>query len=180
MTAKEQKKQAIIAAMIMGGDANKLGEAYNVSPIAISSWMRQAGKEAEKDKAVNLKDIDPVALEIVTKEIKRKASNNPSITTDQLDKLEKGIDDIRTGVAGLQILEIKFHDTIMNLLKIANSKITDDMKISEWNTLVNGITSLHSTIFNKGSQTNINMLQQNNGGGQSSAKVDLFKGGFRR
>ena len=176
---KEQKKTAIIASMLMGGNANKLGEEYNVNPITIASWMRAEAKKAEQDEAIELKEVDAVALEIVASEVKRKASDNPAITTKQLGKLEKGIDGVVKGAIGLKVLESEFHDTIMNLLNVANKKITDDMKISEWTAIVNGINMLHTSLFKINSSTNIQMLQQNNGGGVSSAKVEKFKGGYR-
>ena len=175
---KEQKKKAIMAGMLTGGSATELGEEYNVNPITIGSWMKAHAKTADKDEVLDLKEVDPIALEVIGTEVKRKASDNPNITTKQLDKFEKGVDGIISGVVGLQLLETEFHTLIMKLLKWADKKITDDMKISEWATLVDKITSLHTSLF-KTTNTNINLLQQNNGGGVSSAKVEKFKGGYR-
>lgn len=177
--SKEAKKTAIIAGMFVGGNANELGKTYNVNPVTIGSWMREEAKKSDKDEVIALKEVDPIALEVMANEVKRKASDNPNITTKQLIDLEKSIDKVVTGAIGLKLLEAEFHLTIMNLLKVANNKIDNDMKISEWTALVNGINTLHTSLFKISSSTNIQMLQQNNGGGVSSAKVEKFKGGFR-
>jgi len=176
---KEQKKLAILAEMAKGGRASEVGEKYNVSPLTIGSWMKAQRKEHEKESVAELTHVDPIVLEAVTQEIKDKASNSSTITTKQLDRLDVQLDNIKEGVVGVKLLETEFHTTMMNLLKWANKKITDDMKVSEWTQLVSGISSLHSTLFSKGSNTQINLMQQNNGGNGSSAKVEKFKGGFR-
>jgi len=174
---KEQKKLAIMAEMTKGGKANEVGERYNVNPITINSWMRTQRKEHEKESVAQLAKVDPIVLEAVVQEVKEKAENSSTITTKQLDRLDIQLDNIKDGIVGVQQLEPEFHNTMMKLLKWANNKITDDMKVSEWTQLVTGISQLHGTMFGKGSSTQINLMQQNNG--TSSAKVEKFRGGFR-
>ena len=176
--SKEQKKKAIMAKMLMGGDAEEVAEEYTVSSAIIVKWMRDHSRTVNKDDILNLKSVDPIALELVGEAVKRKAADSPTITSKQLNSLEAGVDGVVKGVVGLQLLEDKFHKLILKLLTWADNKITDDMKISEWATLVDKITILHTSLF-KTSNTSINMLQQNNGGGTSSAKVDRFKAGYR-
>lgn len=173
---KEQKKTSIIASMLVGGNAEELSKEYGVNISTIRMWMNKERANAERDEVINL---DSVVLEAVSQEIMNKAENNPTVTTKQLNKLDKGLVKLKDGVAGLEMLESEFHDSIMKLLTWANNKISDEMKVSEWTQLVNGITSLHSTLFSKGSNTQINLMQQNNNNNASSAKVEKFKGGFR-
>ncbi len=175
---KVQKKKAIMARMLVGGNANEIGEEFNTSPLTINKWMRDELTSDDQDEVIDLISVNPVVLTAVADEVKRKASSSTTITTKQLDKLDREIDKVTKGVVGLQMLEAEFHDSIMKMLVWANNKITDDMKISEWTQLVNGISTLHTALFSKGSNTQINLMQ-NNGGGASSAKVDKFRGGFR-
>jgi len=176
LLTKAEKKLAIMAGMLKGASATDMGEEYDVSPITIGAWMREQRKSGERADIETLSSVDPVVLTAVVEDIRTKARNSPTSTTRQLDKLDKDLDNLVEGVAGIEMLERGFHDTIMRLLGAANRKITDDMKVSEWTQLVNGISTLHSSIFGKGSATTINMMQQNN---TSSAKVEKFKGSFR-
>jgi len=176
---KEQKKKAILAGLLVGESPKELGLKYEISPIVISGWAKKQRRDAENEDVMNTAKVDPVVLEAVAQEIKSKAKRNPEITTPQLNKLDVQLDLITEGVVGVQRLEDEFHRTMMNLLTWANAKITDDMKTSEWTHIVKGVSGLHDTMFGKGSNTQINLMQQNNGGGASSAKVDKFRGGFR-
>jgi len=175
---KAEKKLAILAEMAKGGKAKELGEKYDVNPLTIGSWMKAQMRQHEKESVVELAHVDPVVLEAVVQDIKDKAANSSTSTTKQLDRLDKQLDTIQDGVVGVKALETEFHSTMMNLLKWANGKITEEMKVSEWTQLVSGVSGLHSTLFSKGSNTQINLMQQNNAGG-SSAKVEKFKNGFR-
>ena len=176
LLTKAEKKLAIMAGMLKGASASDMGEEYNVSPITIGAWMRDQRKEAEKADIQTLASVDPVVLTAVVDDIRTKASSSTTSTTRQLNKLDKELDNLVEGITGIEVLERGFHDSILKLLTWANQKITDDMKVSEWTALVNGISILHSSIFGKGSATTINMMQQNN---TSSAKVEKFKGSFR-
>jgi transposase-like protein len=176
LLTREQKKQAVLAEMLTGSNLTDVATRYKVDAVTIRSWVRKEDERALADEVI---DLDPVILRAVTKEIKDKAANSPTMTTQQLNRLDEGLANIKDGVDGLKLLENNFHDTILKMLTWANSRITDDMKISEWKTIVDGIVSLHSTLFGKGSSTQINLMQQNNNNNASSAKVEKFKGGFR-
>ena len=176
LLTKAEKKLAIMAGILKGATAADMGKDYDVSPITIGAWMRESRKESERTKVAEVASVDPVVLEAVVEDIRTKASNSSTTTTKQLNRLDKELDNLVEGVAGIEMLERGFHTSVMNLLTWANDKISDDMKVSEWTQLVNGISTLHSSIFGRGSATTINMMQQNN---TSSAKVEKFKGSFR-
>ena len=176
LLTREQKKIAVLAEMLVGGDIIEVAKKYKVDAGTARGWMKREADRAELDDVL---DLDPIVVATVVEEIKTKAAGSNTITTPQLNKLGRGLDKLKDGVDSLAILETNFHDTILEMLNWANLKITEDMKISEWKTLVDGITQLHGTLFGKGSSTQINLMQQNNNNNGSSAKVEKFKGGFR-
>ena len=177
LLTKEEKRVAILAELLVGVDKYDLSGKYEIDVRVITKWERQHKNQSEKDEVV---ELDPVVVATVVNEIKAKAETNENITPKQLDRLGIGLDKLKSGVDSLQLLETDFHNTIMNMLRWANGKINDDMKVSEWTQLVNGITTLHSTLFGKGSSTQINLMQQNGINVGSSAKVEKFKGGYRQ
>ena len=176
LLTREQKKMAVLAEILVGGNIIEVAKSYKVDVQTVRLWARADAKKHEIDE---LLELDPVAVSAVVLEIKAKAEASAEITTPQLNRLNKGLDEVKKGVDSLHMLETEFHDSIMKMLKWANKKITDDMKISEWKVIVDGITQLHGTLFGKGSSTQINLMQQNNNNNASSAKVEKFKGGFR-
>ena len=172
---KPQKKQVCLAEALTGASPQEVATKYGVDVQTVRNWLREDARQAERDEVI---DLDPIVVATVVGEIKAKAENSANITTKQINKLERGLDKLQDGLIGLDLLESSFHTTIMNLLDWANGKIVEDMKVSEWTQLVNGITELHSTLFGKGSSTQINLMQQNNQM-TSATKVDAFKSGFR-
>ncbi len=177
--SKADKKSAIMAELITGASAYDLGMKYNISPTLIGTWRREQRKQAEKIDVQELAAIQPEVLKAVVDEVRTKAENSSELETHDLEKIYKQLDKVENGVASVQMLEDGFHTTMMNMLVWANNKISDDMKVSEWTQLVNGVSNLHGSLFGKGSSTQINLMQQNNGGGASSAKLEKFKSGFR-
>ena len=172
---RAQKKQVCTAEVLTGASPQEVATKYGVDIQTVRNWVKEDAKQASRDQVI---DLDPVVVATVVNEIKDKAENSANITTKQINKLERGLDKLQEGLEGLELLESSFHTTIMNLLNWANAKIVEDMKVSEWTQLVNGITELHSTLFGKGSSTQINLMQQNNQM-TSATKVDAFKSGFR-
>jgi len=168
--------QACLAEVLVGEDMTTVATKYGVEISTLKRWLATDAKQSERDEII---DLDQVVVATVVQEIKRKAERSHNITTPQLNKLERGLDKLQDGVNGLELLETSFHTTIMSLLTWTDNKITNDMKVSEWTQLVNGVTNLHSTLFGKGSNTQINLLQQNNGGLASATKVEKFKSSFR-
>ncbi len=173
---KGEKKKLILAEMAIGGQANELAEKYDVNPMTISSWKRAERKRLEAETVLEAKSADPVVLDAVVLELKTKVAES-DMPPVEMDKVVKKLDVLVEGVNGLQLLESELQNTMMKLLRVANSKITDDMKMSDWSMLVTKIGEMHKILFATDSVTNFNMMQQNNGG--SSAKVEKFKGGFR-
>ena len=173
---KGEKKKLILAEMAIGGQANELAEKYDVNPMTISSWKRAERKRLEAETVEQARTADPVVLDAVVLELKTKASES-DMPPVEIEKIVKKLDVVVEGVNGLQLLEGELHKTMMKLLGVANSKITDDMKMTDWSMLVTKIGEMHKILFATDSVTNFNMMQQNNGG--SSAKVEKFKSGFR-
>ncbi len=173
---KGEKKKLILAEMAIGGMANELAEKYDVNPMTIASWKRAERKRLEAETVLEAKSADPVVLDAVVLELKTKVAES-DMPPVEMDKVVKKLDVLVEGVNGLQLLESELQQTMMKLLRVANSKITDDMKMSDWSMLVTKIGEMHKILFATDSVTNFNMMQQNNGG--SSAKVEKFKGGFR-
>lgn len=171
-----QKKVAILAELNRGEIAAELAIKYNVNPMTIGKWKREARQAAEKAKVLELEVVEPEVLETVIQEVREKAKS-ADLTPKQYRKLDAQLDKVSEGVSSLQMLDTGFHNTMLNLLEWANDRINDDMKVSEWTQLVNGISTLHSTLFSKGATNNINIMQNNTSG--NTAKVEKFKGGFR-
>ena len=174
----EQKKIAIMAELNLGAKLVDVAEKYDVNPMTIGTWRRKARKDAEKDSIIDLETVPPEVIETVLMEVKEKAKKSENLSPKQYRKLDAQLDNLSNGVSSLQLLDTGFHNTMLNLLEWANDKITDDMKVSEWTALVNGISTLHSNMFGKSANTNVNIIQANNNAG-SSAKVEKFKAGFR-
>ncbi len=171
---KIEKKKLIMAEMAIGANVDLLAEKYDVNPMTIGSWRRKA--RLEQEDIVSTTKVDPVVLDAIVLEIKDKAAKS-DLTDEELTRVETQLDVAITGVKGLQVLEGKFRDTMIRLLRVANHKIDDEMKLSDWSLMVTKLGELHKTLFSSGDTTNINMLQQNNGG--SSTKVEKFKAGYR-
>jgi transposase-like protein len=173
----EQKKSAILAELLQGEKASELAVKYNVNPMTIGKWKKEAREKAEQEEAVELATIEPEVITAVVDGIKEKAEANPNITTKQYIKLDTQLDKLKDGVTSLQVLDKAFHETMLNMLTWANNQISDEMKVSDWTQLVNGIATLHKSIFGKDNVNNVNIVQANNVGGD--ANVASFKAGFR-
>ena len=190
----KQKKVAVLAEMALGAGRTAMMQKYDVSSTTVLNWRKEAKEKAERVVVTDILDSTadvplemvrnmaegsdtPQTVEQLASTIKEKAVGN--VSTKQFAKLELQLDKLAEGITSLKMLETNFHSTIMNLLQVANMKIDEDMKISEWTQLVNGINILHGTLFGKNAGgTTINMMNQQNNGG-SSAEVSKFKASFR-
>ena len=188
----KQKRVAVLAEMALGAGRKAMAEKYDVNPNTIFNWRKEEA-EAKTLESITSKiepiplamaDIvldgieEPISIEELGSKLKTKAEASEHITPKQFIKLDRDIDKMTTGLTGLKMLETDFQVSILNLLSWANNKIEEDMKISEWTQLVNGISTLHGTMFGKSTGTTINMMNQQNNAG-SSAEVSKFKGSFR-
>lgn len=167
-----QKQIAILAEMNRGAKANELALKYDVNPMTIGNWKRKARIEAEKDAVQDLAKVDPVVVETVIQEVREKAKLASDITPTQSVKLDKGLTKLSDGLNGLAVLDTEIQAGLLKALKWANNKIVDDMKISEWTQIVDGITRIHTTLNGKAGLTQVNI--QNN----TAAGAD-FKSGMR-
>lgn len=172
----DQKKVAILAELNTGASATELAIKYDVNPMTIGSWRRKQRLEAERVAILEVETVDADVVASVVAGIKEKASD--ALPPKQYRKLDAQLDKLQEGVTSLQMLDTAFHNSMMNLLEWANDRIQDDMKVSEWTALVNGISVLHNNMFGKGANTNVNIINSANVGG-SSAKVEKFKASFR-
>ena len=172
----EQKRVAVLAELNRGEIAAELAIKYEVNPNTVGKWRRDARKKAEQEEVLEVAEVDSVVLQTVIQEVKEKAEKS-NIPVKQFRKLDASLDKLSEGVTSLQLLDTAFHNTMLNLLEWANDRIDEEMKVSEWTQLVNGIGTLHSAMFAKGGTNNINIMQNNNSG--NTAKVEKFKGGFR-
>lgn len=173
----EQKRVAILAELLQGETAKDLAIKYDVNPMTIGKWRKEARQKAEQEEAIALTTVEPEVIKSVVEGIKEKAEANPNITTKQYIKLDVQLEKLKEGVTSLQVLDTAFHDTMLNMLTWANNQISDEMKVSEWTQLVNGIATLHKSIFGKDNVNNVNIVQANNVGG--NADTTAFKAGFR-
>ena len=165
---KHEKRALALAELKMGATIAEVRDKLDVPYSTILKWRRD---EAKHQETADIADLDPTVVDVVVRESKKKIENMP-----ESEKLAKEFDKVATAVDGMKLLEAGFHDTMMNMLKWANKRITDDMKVSEWSSLVTGVSTLHRAAFGKDGGTVINM-QQNNVG--SSSEVSKFKQGFR-
>jgi len=164
-----EKKLAILADSANGETPMELSIKYGVAPNTIRGWL---SKDQEAKDMAKIAKAPERVVKATIEEIKAKAAILPA---KACNKIETELDKISGNVKGLQALDAKFQDTFINLLSWANNRISEDMKISEWTTLVNGVKDLHKTIFSQeNTQINIVNNQQNN-----SADKDAFKAGFR-
>lgn len=168
----EQKQIAILAELNRGAKGINLANKYDVNPNTIGNWKRKARTEAAKASVQELAEVDPVVVETVIQEVKAKAATAPDITTKQAVKLDKGLNKLSDGLDGLAMLDTEIQKGLLKALQWANRKITDDMKISEWTQIVDGITRIHGTLNGKAGLTQVNI--QNNSAGDSD-----FKSGMR-
>ena len=172
----DQKRIAILAELSKGAKAAELAERYDVNPMTIGSWRRKARLEAEKADVLEIEEIPPETIKAVVQEVREKAESS-DISKAQYKKLTKELNKIEEGIPSLQLLDTAFHQTMLNLLTFANNQINDDMKISDWRSLVEGISQLHKELFGKDSINNVNIVQANNTNVNPSTAE--FKSGFR-
>ena len=169
------KKTTILAELkVAGTTVKELADRYNVSPMTIGSWRRKEREGLAKVETQELADIPKAVVVEVVEEMKDKARDS-NLTKAQFKKVELDLDKIGKSVDGLREMDEAFKTTLLNLLHWANTKIDEDMKISEWTALVKGVSDMHKALFsNENNTVNIVNNQQNN-----VAEIDAFKAGFR-
>ncbi len=79
-------------------------------------------------------------------------------------KLHKKIDTMSRGLTGLQALQTGMQKDLQHAMSVGRKMMDEEgLKPSEWVILVNGMTKLYESIFNKntGTQINVNQTQNN-------------------
>lgn len=77
-------------------------------------------------------------------------------------KLHKKIDTVAKGLTGLQLIQTGMQSDLQHAMKIGRTMMDkENLKPNEWLTLVNGMTKLYESIFNKGNGTQVNISQSN-------------------
>lgn len=175
MLDMEQKRVAVLAEILKGETAADLAKKYDVNPMTIGKWRKEARKKADKEELVELSQVEPEIIQSVIQEVKHKVEDNPKIKPAQYTKIATQLDNLADGVSAIQLLDVTFQTTMMSLLEWAQNHITPDMKPSEWAVLVKGISELHSTVFNKSNGNTVNIMNQNSVGEETSK----FKASFR-
>jgi len=172
--SKEESEAAVKAELATGGKPRPLSTKYNIAYPTVCKWAREAKGISDHDLALELKDTNMDAVEQIVETLQE--TNTQVLGPATATILNKQLDEVANGASSLQLLDVAFHETIINLLGYANRKINDDMSMSDFKTIAHQTGELHSKLFSKGG-TNVNIMQNNNQA--NTAALTKFKGGFR-
>ena len=167
---KETKRTKIMAELAVGVEAKHLAEKYDESYAKIAGWKANMREGKLKKKVLDVAKEDTHLIELVVDEIKEKASHK--LAPREMKKLEVQLDDLAESDTSLQIMDRKFHDTIVNMLGKVDDYLTQEIKVSEFTSLMKHVGELHKNIFSVENGTTVNLTQNN-------ANVGGFKDGFR-
>ncbi len=167
LTIEESAK--IKARLAMGSTPRELadGEFRGVAGyVTILNLRKELAAGKEREAAQTAASIDPVVLDIVIEKAREEA---PVSVVKKMEKIQEGL-------SGLQILDDKFHTTMIKALERAEEYLEGEgLKSSEWVAITNALSSAYNNIFNsKGVSVNVN-----NGTQFSDSKLQMFKGSLR-
>ena len=163
---KKLLRTKIEAELAMGKTPKELSDKYEVGYQTILNWKKKLNdKSGDADLEVLL-EVDEKTLHQVAATIKE----------DAPDEVSKKIDKLVDGVTALQQLEPKFNAIVLTLLKKAEDFANkEDLTVTQWKMIGDGISNLYSNIFNK-SGINVNVMNQTNISGE---KLSLFKASMK-
>lgn len=152
-----EKKTAIKAELVIGGNPRKLADSYGVHYTTVIGYRNDL-REGKVDKEIlDVADTDAHVLRAVAEGIKAKAAR--VLPTKASKDFSAKVDDITAGVSSLNTLDTKFHSTITKLLSWADMQIHEDMKLSDWRAIATQVAQLHEAVYSKGTTVQV---QQNN------------------
>jgi len=170
ITLTEKKKLVLAELKAKTSGVAELSVKYGVGQSTIRAWERMTkNTKAIKSMADSPKKVVDTTIDAIIEK------SEEVLTPKKFVKVERELLKVKDGVNGLQALDAEFQTTFQNLLAWANSKIEEDMKVSEWSTIVGKVTDMYKVIF---SQDNTNITVVNNQT-NNTANVNEFKAGFR-
>ena len=159
----KEKKVAIQAQLIAGGNPRKLSEKYGLNYLTVISYRNELRDGSAKKDVINLANTSDVVLTVAVENIKEQTAE--VLPPKKAAEFNAAVDEMVEGIDSLKLMNTEFHSTITRLLSWANKQITDDMDIKTWDRIAIRIGELHKAIFATGTQVNV---QQNGGGGNHS------------
>jgi len=158
-----EKKVAVKAELIAGGNARKLATKYGIHYSTVVGYRNEMREGNSKDVVLEVAETKEVALAVIANNIKEQTED--SLPPKKAQKFNMAVDELVEGVSSLQLLDKSFHKSITGLLSWADNQIDDDMDIKLWEKIAYRIGELHKCVFaNEGVSVNV---QQNNNSGNS-------------